>query len=105
MDLNSLRGRIGAELEYGFAERWAMDAHAFYRYEFLDTFADSTAKFAGTPIAFDVEGEDYDRSSANAGLGITFAATEDISLRAGYDFTFGDHYQSHGIDASFQWEF
>ena len=33
------------------------------------------------------------------------AATEDISLRAGYDFTFGDHYQSHGIDASFQWEF
>ena len=95
---------MGGELEYSF-DRWAIDAHAFYRYEFLDTYADTTANFVGTPVAFGIEGEDYDASSGQAGLGLSFDATEDITLSAGYDFIFGDHYQSHGIAASFQWDF
>ena len=102
--LNSLRGKVGGELEYSL-DRWAVNAHAFYRYEFLDTYADTTASFVDTPVAFDLEGEDYDPSSGQAGLGVSFDASEDITLSTGYDFTFGDNYQSHGITASFQWDF
>ncbi len=102
---NSLRGKIGFTADWRALEYISLDAHAFYRYEFADTSVDLDSQFADTPVNFITEGEDYDRSSGNMGLGLNWHMSESLTLRGGYDFTVGDHYQGHEVSAMLKWEF
>ncbi len=103
--LNSLRGKIGFTADWRALEYISLDAHAFYRYEFADTSVDVDSQFVNTPVGFIAEGEDYDRSSGNMGLGLSWHMSDSLSLRGGYDFTVGDHYQGHEVSAMLKWEF
>ena len=103
--LDSLRGKIGADAEYALCDSFSLGGHAYYRLEMADTHVDLDSQFLGTDIRFETTGQDYDRSSANLGVNASWNITEQISTRAGYDLTFGDHYQAHQFDLSLVWEF
>ena len=98
--MDSLRAKVDGEIEYYFTPQASLAAHAFYRFEMLDTYAETSASFAGTPVRFDLEGEDMGRSSGNVGLALNFDATENVSFGLGYDFTLGDDYQGHNFEAT-----
>ena len=98
--MDSLRAKVGGEMEYYFTPQASLAAHAFYRFEMLDTYSETSASFAGTPVSFDLEGEDMGRSSGNVGLALNFDATETVSFGLGYDFTLGDDYQGHNFEAT-----
>ena len=48
--LDSLRAKLGGELQYDFTPQVSINAHAFYRFEMLDTYAESSASFAGAQV-------------------------------------------------------
>ena len=104
-DFNSLRAKIGLDTEYALTDNLSLGGYGFYRLETLDTHADLSTQMIGTAVRFETTGQDYERSSGNLGASLDYAITEQISTRAGYDFTFGDHYQGHQLDLSLIWEF
>jgi len=103
--LDSLRGKVGLDAEYALCDTLSLGGYAYYRMEMADTHVDLDSRFVGTRIQFQTKGQDYDRSSGNIGLSADWTVTDQISTRAGYDFTLGDHYQGHQFDVSLIWEF
>ena len=96
--LNSLRLRVGGEAEYGVSNRVSLLGYAFLRQELGDRQTSLNSRVANTPIRFVSRGEKYGRSSGNFGLGLSYRATETLTLSAVYDAVIGDHQQGHQIN-------
>ncbi|WP_186399061.1 autotransporter outer membrane beta-barrel domain-containing protein [Stappia sp. P2PMeth1] len=51
--------------------------------------------FAGSPTGFTVNGPDAGRDRFRLGAGVSFEATEDLTIRASYGGLFSDSQQNH----------
>jgi outer membrane autotransporter protein len=52
--------------------------------------------FAGSPAPFEVHGPDAGRNRLRLGAGVSFEATESLTVRAGYSGLFSGQQHSHG---------
>jgi len=71
------------------------EVHARWMYDFIGDEAATTSTFTGGGSSFSTRGADPAQHSYNAGAGITFFATENITLSGVYDFEGKEDYTSH----------
>jgi len=76
-----------------------------WEHAFADVVPSQTLAFAGSAAGFEVRGPDAGRDRVRLGLGISFEATEDITIRAGYSGLYSGNQQSHGAGISFKIRF
>lgn len=102
------RGEVGLIASYE-VERakftFAPEAHVRLQHEFLDPADPIRARFRVGGGSFQTFVGGPDDFSVNAGASVAIFANDNISLRAGYDATLGDGYQSHGALVSIRGQF
>ncbi len=97
-DLNSLRLRLGGEVEWR-RGKWSLAAHGFYRYEFLDRYALLDSWFSDVPeVGFASCGPNIGRSSGVLGGRLDWALSKRTTTYVSYDFTVGDRYDEHWVN-------
>ncbi len=97
-DLNSLRFRLGGEVEW---RRGALSlaAHGFYRYEFLDRYASLDTWFSDAlEVRFASCGQNISRSSGVLGGRLDWTLSKRTTVGVSYDFTVGDRYDEHWVN-------
>jgi outer membrane autotransporter protein len=87
------------------AGKVALQGRIAWEHAFADVVSSQTLAFAGGPSGFEVRGPDAGRDRVRLGLGLSFEATEDLTIRAGYTGLFSDRNQSHGAGISFKVRF
>ena len=78
-----------------------LDGRAVWEHAFADVVASQSLAFAGSPTGFEVHGPDAGRDRLRLGLGLSFEATNDLTLRANYTGVFSGNQQSHGASLGF----
>ena len=71
-----------------------------WEHAFADVVPSQTLDFASGPSGFEVRGPDAGRARARLGLDLSFEASEDMTIRAGYTGLFSANQQSHGAGIS-----
>ena len=105
-DLDSLQSVVGAKAEWMFTPLIGLDAHGYYRYEFLDTQVRFASEFLGLrDVSFETESPDLNGHSGNIGAAFIFVPAENASVNLGYDLWLADEYVGHQISATMQMEF
>lgn len=105
-DLDSLQSVVGAKAEWMFTPLIGLDAHGYYRYEFLDTQVRFASEFLGLrDVSFETESPDLNGHSGNIGAAFIFVPAENASVNLGYDLWLADEYVGHQISATVQMEF
>ena len=102
----SLQFTAGLSADIALGASLDLVLHADYGYEFLDTQAAISSNFVAAPeVIFTTRGQDLSPHSGNAGLNLDWAASEALSLDAGYNFHLADDYQDHNINVGFKYTF
>lgn len=97
-ELNSLRLRLGAEMERQYGP-WSLSAHGFFRYETLDRALQLDSVFTGIPtIRSTTEGQGLNRCSGLIGSKLDWKLSTRTNVALSYDFLAGDGYGEHRID-------
>lgn len=105
-DLDSLQSVVGAKAEWMFTPLIGLDAHGYYRYEFLDTQVRFASEFLGLrDVSFETESPDLNGHSGNIGAAFIFVPAENASVNLGYDLWLADEYVGHQVSATVQMEF
>jgi uncharacterized protein with beta-barrel porin domain len=75
----------------------ALDGRLVWEHAFADVVPSQALAFAGSPTGFEVRGPDGGRDRLRLGLGAAFAATDDVTIRAGYEGVFSPGQDSHAV--------
>lgn len=75
--------------------RVTLDGRAVWEHAFADVVPSQSLAFAGSPTGFTVNGPDAGRDRFRLGAGISFEATEDLTIRASYSGLFSGSQQNH----------
>ncbi|WP_048645304.1 autotransporter domain-containing protein [Nitratireductor soli] len=73
-----------------------LDGRLLWEHAFADVVPSQNLAFAGSPTGFEVRGPDAGRDRVRLGLGLSYEATEAMTVRAGYTGLFSGNQQSHG---------
>ena len=96
---NSLRPKVGVEIETRLSNKLAVRGRAFYRYETMDRNAVFNYGFIDAPtVSATIQGNKRDGSSGNIGAGLHYRATDKLSLSMDYDLMLEDRYISHQVN-------
>lgn len=94
---------LGVALEHVIATesgKVALQGRIVWEHAFADVVPSQALSFAGGPAGFEVRGPDAGRDRVRLGLGVSFEATDDVTIRAGYTGLFSGDQQSHGAGIS-----
>lgn len=72
-----------------------LDGRAVWEHAFADVVPNQSLAFAGSPTGFTVNGPDAGRDRFRLGAGVSFEATEDLTIRASYSGLFSGSQQNH----------
>lgn len=78
------------------AGKVTLDGRLLWEHAFADVVPGQNLAFAGSPAGFTVRGPDAGRDRFRLGLGISFEATKDMTIRASYTGLFSGKQRSHG---------
>ncbi len=76
--------------------RLALDGRVLWEHAFADVVPDQDMAFAGGGSRFEVRGPDAGRDRLRLGLGLSFAASDALTIRASYDGMLARRQQGHG---------
>lgn len=74
-----------------------LDGRLVWEHAFADVVPSQTLAFAGSSTGFEVRGPDAGRDRLRLGLGVAFEATDDITIRAGYEGVFSGGEESQAV--------
>ncbi|WP_127144324.1 autotransporter outer membrane beta-barrel domain-containing protein [Pelagibacterium montanilacus] len=74
-----------------------LDGRLVWQHAFADGVPDQTMAFADSPTGFEVHGPDGGRDRLRLGLGVALEATDEITVRAGYEGVFSSGQDSQAV--------
>lgn len=74
-----------------------LDGRLVWEHAFADVVPSQTLAFAGSPTGFEVRGPDGGRDRLRLGLGVAFEATDEITIRAGYEGVLSSGQNAHAV--------
>ncbi len=77
--------------------RVTLDGRAVWEHAFADVVPNHSLAFAGGPTGFTVSGPDAGRDRLHLGAGVSFEATEELTVRASYSGLFSGNQQNHTV--------
>jgi outer membrane autotransporter protein len=82
-----------------------LDGRMVWEHAFADVVPSQHQAFVGSQTAFEVHGLDAGRDRWRLGLGVSFEATDDLTVRAGYSGLLSGDQLSHGTDIGLNLKF
>lgn len=105
-NLYSLSSTVGTDMHWQANDWLALQARAYYRYEFLDTQAEMKSDIVGLPgVGFATKSPDVSRHSGQLGAGMTLQLSECFSISFDYDLWLAEKYTGHQFGGVFKLEF
>jgi len=105
---NSDRLIIGAaaEVERQLNRSWELQARAGVNYDLLNSSDSVTSSYAADPtLSFSTQGITPSAVSIEAGLGLNYQASDNLSLKLAYDAEASSGYDNQSLSAKLKWTF
>lgn len=100
---------LGVALSHSFAtesgNKVTLDGRLVWEHAFADVVPSQSLSFAGSPTPFAVNGPDAGRDRLRLGLGLSFQASDDLTIRAGYTGLFSGSQHSHAASVGLNLRF
>ena len=103
-----LRSSLGAQLNH--ETQWGSlrarpFVRAFWNHDFENNGVDSTANFVGGGAAFRTTGQNLDKDTYSAGIGVSLYASNNFTATISYDHDMGSKYRADTAQAMARWLF